>query len=347
MRVAIDIGFGFIKAINENGKTECFPSIIAKRGESSMSSFVGKSDPYAVIYWEVEEGGKKNEKRLFVGDAALTNGGERKWKDKDQKLDTEDIKVFISVALAALSTGKESFDICVGLPISYFNSKKEELESILTSLNARIMMSGQTVLHEIKINSVSVFPQGIGAYYAALFDINGKPKNLRLVTSSVGVIDVGYRTVDYLVMGKSKNGIVPKDHLSGSLEEDGMNKAIKDIADAISAELNREITIVEVEKAILWFDNELNYKGQTYSLSKYVDAAYKDLAESISSKIKIKWGLEGDMLEHIIITGGGGGSLFPFLKNNFEHADLQEKSEFANASGYLGAQMAGKNRKGA
>lgn len=347
MRVAIDVGFGFIKAVNENGKTECFPSVIAKRGESSISSFVGKSDPYSIIYWEVGENGKKNEKRLYVGDAALTNGGVRKWKDKDQKLDTEDIKVFISVALAVLSEKNEPFDICVGLPISYFNSKKEELENILSSIDARISISGKLFVHEIKINSVYIYPQGIGAYYSALFDLNGKPKDIKLVTKSVGVIDIGYRTVDYIVMGRGKSGIVFKDHLSGSLEEDGMNKAIKQVADSISTEVNREIGTNEVEKAILWFDNELEYRGQKYNLSKYVDAAYKDLSESISSKLKLKWGLEGDMLEQVIITGGGGGSLFPYLKENFEHAILQDKAEFANAAGYLGAQMALSNKKGA
>lgn len=345
MLASIDLGFGYVKGIDEFGNTESFPSIIAKRGESSMSSFIGNSDPYAIIYWEVEEGNKKNEKRLFVGDAALTNGGERKWADKDQKLDTEDIKVFISVALATLSKGKEPFDICVGLPISYYNSKKDELIEILTALDARVSISGRPNVYNIKINSVSVFPQGVGAYYAALFNIKGEPKNLNLVTSSVGLIDVGYRTVDFIVMGKGKNGIVPKENLSGSLEEDGMNKAIKDVANGISSELNREISIAEVEKAIVWFDNELKYRGQTYDLKNYVDAAYKDLADSISSKLKLKWGLEGDMLDHIIVTGGGGGKLFPYLKSNFVHAVLQEKSEFANVYGYLGAYMAGKKNK--
>lgn len=345
MRVAVDIGFGFIKAVDENGKVVSFPSMITKRGDTTLSSFVGKSDPYSVIYWEVGEDSniKTNEKRLYVGDAAFTNGGIRKWKDKDQKLDTEDIKIFISVALAALSNHNEPVDLCVGLPISYFNSKKEELENILTSIDARISISGIPYVYEIKINSVFIFPQGVGAYYAALFDLQGVPKNIKLVTSSVGVIDIGYRTVDYIVMGKGKHGIVLMDHLSGSLEEDGMNKAIKQIADNISADINREIGINKVEQAMLWFDNILEYRGQAYNLSNYIDSAYKDLSESIASKIKLKWGLEGDMLEHVIITGGGGNVLYPYLKSNFEHAALQDKSEYANAAGYLGAQMALKN----
>ncbi len=338
MRVAVDIGFGFVKVMNENGNKVSFPSVIAKRSEITLKGIVGgASDDYSIIYWEESVLGKVNEKKCYVGDAGMTNGGTRKWEDKTD-FNVDDMKVFISTAVGIVNTTNEPVDLCVGLPMSYYMQKKDELVEVLKSLNAKVSITGINNIREVKFNSIFVFPQGAGAYYSAVFDKNGEVKDYNLATTSVGVIDIGYRTVDYLVMGKGRKGINIIDSLSGSLEEDGMNQAFQQIEKTISEKVGRKIGLIEVEKAILWFGGKLDYRRERYDLGDFEERAYKELAEQISSKIKIKWGVEADLLGTILITGGGGQSLFPILKEKFEQSELQEDAAFANCEGYLGAQ---------
>ena len=119
-------------------------------------------------------------------------------EDKTKYVD--DIKVFIATAVGLVNPGSEHVDICVGLPMSYYMEKKDELKKTLSSIKAKVQISGYSGIREINCKSITVFPQGAGAYYAAMWDfiVKLKEHNMNFVTSSVGIIDIGYRTV-YLV----------------------------------------------------------------------------------------------------------------------------------------------------
>lgn len=338
MRIAVDIGFGFIKVMSENGEKKLFPSIIAKRSETTLRGIVsGSGDDYSLTYWEEGLNGKENEKKCFVGDAGMTNGGTRKWEDKSD-FNEEEMKIFISTAIGLVNPDNEETDLCVGLPMSYYIQKKDELLSVLQQINARVSFEGDKNTRKIKIRSVFCFPQGAGAYYSAILDKDGNISDYELAGSSVGVVDIGYRTVDFLVMAKGRKGIAIVDSLSGSLEEDGMNQAYQDIQSAVFEKVGREVSLNEIEKAILWFGGVLDHKKEKIFLADYEEKAYRERAEVVASKIKIKWGTEADRLSTILITGGGGQELFPVLNEKFDQAELQEESSYANCEGYLGAQ---------
>lgn len=339
MRIAVDIGFGFVKAMNELGSKIIFPTVIARQSENTLRGIVGGTgDDYSIIYWETSKTGETfNQKKLYVGDAGITNLANRRWEDKTE-FNAEDLKVFISTAVGLLNTNNKKIDLVVGLPVSYYLKQKDELISILKDLKAKISYEGITGIREIQFNDIFVFPQGAGAYYSAIFDKNGEIVNYNLANSSVGIIDVGFRTVDYLVMAKGRKSISIVDRLTGSLEEEGINRAFQQIESEISNEIGKSLGVMEIEKAILWFDSKLDYKRNQIDLKVYEERAYKDLAENISSQIKQKWGSDEDTLPIILITGGGGQVLYPILKTKFKQAELQANSSFANCEGYLGAQ---------
>lgn len=341
MRIAVDIGFGFVKSMNEFGMKTSFPSVLAKRSDSALKSIIGGAvDDYSVTYWEGSADGiRENEKKLYIGEAAMTNGGERKWDDKG-KFNVDDLKVFITAAVGLINPNNESVDLCVGLPMSYYVEVKDALREALKSLKANISILGHKPLRKVDINSLFIFPQGAGAYYAAIYNIDGEIKDYELAGSSVGVIDIGYRTVDYLVMGKGRKGLTMLDGMYGSLEEEGMKVAYLDIQRSLIDDgmVKEEVGIIEIEKAILWFGGNFEYKTGDINVTEYEERAYKERSEQIASKIKIKWGAEGNVIRKIFITGGGGETLFPFLKSKFDQAVLQDNPSHANCEGYLGAQ---------
>lgn len=341
MRVSVDVGFGFVKVISEKGEDEVFPSVLAKRSDSALKGIIGgASDDYSVLYWEDGENGSRvNERKVYVGEAAMTNGGERKWDDKG-KFNIEDLKIFISTAVGLVNPDNDGIDLCVGLPMSYYVEVKDTLREAVKGLRANVSIAGIKPVRQVKINSMFIFPQGAGAYYAAIYGIDGEIKDYDLAGASVGIIDIGYRTVDYLVMGKGRKGITMIDGLYGSLEDEGMNVAFQDIQKSLLDDgvIKEEVGIIDIEKALLWFGGNLEYKTGDTNITKYEEKAYVERADQIASKIKLKWGSEGNRLRKVFITGGGGEALYQILKDKFEQAALQDNPSHANCEGYLGAQ---------
>lgn len=342
MRIAVDIGFGFIKAMSDQKNIVnrvTFPSVITKKPEYSFQGIIGGSgDDYSIIYWEENSQGEKiNTKKCFVGEAALTNGGTRRWEDKGV-FNVDDMKIFIATAVGLLNPNNEPVDLVVGLPMSYYMLKKDELKELLEGVNSNITFMGIQGIRKIEIRNVMVFPQGAGAYYSAILDVNGNIKDFNLATSRVGVIDIGYRTVDYLVMSKGRKSVTIIDNLSGSLEEDGMNVAFQAIEKSLADKIGKSVGIEEIEKALLWFGGKFDFRGESISLIEYEEQAYRELGEEIASKIKLIWGTEGDLLDVVLIAGGGGISLYPVMKDKFTTARLQENSQYSNCEGYLGVQ---------
>lgn len=341
MRIAVDIGFGFVKVMSEHGEKFLFPSVIANRNDNSLKSIIGGTeDDYSITYWEIEgnnENEKINTRKCYVGDAGLTNNGIRRWEDKDQ-FNIDELKIFISTAIGLVNANNDEVDLCVGLPMSYYLQKKDELIQMLETINARVSYTGIKNVRKIKIKSIFVFPQGAGAYYSAICDKEGEIKDYNLATTSVGIVDIGYRTVDFLVMGKGRKGITMFDTMSGSLEEDGMNKAYQEIESEVSKKIGSEIGIIEVEKALLWFGGQLDYLGEAIDLLQFEEGVYKSRAEVISSKIKLKWGKQEERLSTVLITGGGGEEVYEAMQEKFKKAKLQKNATYANCEGYLGAQ---------
>ena len=65
MRIGVDLGFGFVKVLNDKGDKKCFPSIIAKRADSSLKKVIGGADDdYAISYWEDDGSGAEIEKKI-------------------------------------------------------------------------------------------------------------------------------------------------------------------------------------------------------------------------------------------------------------------------------------------
>ncbi len=334
MKVAVDLGFGYVKVVSENGKKAHFPSLITKKTTNTLGGLIGSEDDYVIEYQD-----RTSEKSNFyyVGDSAINNCGTRRWENKGV-FNMEDMKIFIATAVSLVSNQEtaENIQLVIGLPMSYFNQSKDELIKVLSELNAHIKVAGINKGMNISFSDVYCFPQGAGAYYSGVLNEDGTTKNANILSESVGLIDIGFRTVDFLVMQKGRKKVTYVDNLSGSLEEEGMNKIYQLIDKMVSNQEGIDFGALEIEKALTWFNGSLNYQKKTVNLLGYEETCCVELAEEIASKIKQKWGKSADMLERIYITGGGGEALFEYLKDKFPQAELQTHSTYANCLGYLG-----------
>lgn len=321
MRVAIDLGFGYTKVKTSLGDKLCFPSVLGKkRKDSYLSSFL-KSDDYVV---KIDIEGDKKE--YYVGEMAEINGFSRKW-NSDKSMDSKTIKVLALSALAILSNG-EDIELKIGLPISLFQKYKLSEKNALEGLKAKVAVNGEDA-KEINIKSVDVGVQGLGAYFSIALD-DKEDKTL----SSLALIDIGYRTVDYLFVIKGSKGMSLSDEFSGTLEDEGLNVALNDALRELKAD-EIEIGLSDLEKAIISSQYLVDTGKKEVDISKYIESSFSRLAERISSKLNIIWqGLERE-LPLMYLTGGGGEMLFKYLKKYYPVAKKHKNPRFANCDGYL------------
>jgi plasmid segregation protein ParM len=278
----------------------------------------------------------------YIGDAALAAGGQRTWETEHAK--NRNLEILISTAIGLLTEkDNEQVDLAVGLPMSVYGAQNTDLQRKLTGYTFNVLVDGEkkTGPKNVQVNSVFVFPQGAGAYYAALHEIDGQVKDINMLNKPLAVIEVGFRTTDFLFMTMGKRGLTPRtEPHTGSLDI-GMNTAMKEIQQMAKRRLNGyEPDLKEIEKAITWkgLNGVLTAKGTTVDLKPFKKLAYEALESDISSQLKQRWGDDINTLAAILIGGGGGDDLYGGFDKSFDIAQKIEDPQFANARGYLAAQ---------
>jgi len=330
MRISVDVGYGFTKAMNEEGKTAIFPSLVARNPKASFG-FNNIKEDYEISLFEED-----SEKAFFVGNSAMTAGAVRQWEEEASK--NRNLHVLIATSIAQLTPAKvELVDIVVGLPMVFYQDQRKDLEKALESKKLVYQLEGSKK-QSVTINSVFVFPQGAGAYYSTIYDIQGKVRNIDFTTKPIAIIDIGYRTTDYLFMTKSIKGIIPRQDMSGSIVDVGMNVAHKEIQGVLKNRVRKEVPIVEIEKALFWSGGQFINKGITIDLKTMQKQSYEELAQKIVAELKQKWGDDINRLAAIVVAGGGGDALYPYIVKELPAVIKAENPEFANAYGYLAAQ---------
>ncbi|MBJ6360510.1 hypothetical protein ACFOQM_04175 [Paenibacillus sp. GCM10012307] len=338
MRISVDIGFGYVKAENEEGKSILFPSVVGLRRASNVAGVFGEQfDDYIVTIKK----GDEDQNSYYVGDAGLTSGGTRTWEDEHAK--NRNLEVLIATAMGILNEKEEPVELAVGLPMNVFSAQHEELKRKLTGLSLDVSVEGerQPKNSKIQVSSVFVFPQGAGAYYAALHNIDGSVKDANLLNKPLAVIEIGFRTTDFLFMSLGKRGLQPRpEPFTGSLDI-GMNTAQTEIQQAAKKELGGyEPDLKEIEKALLWpgMNGILTAKGKSIDLKPFRKQANENVASRIISQLKQRWRDEVNTLSSVMIGGGGGDDLYSHFEQAFGITQKVENPQFANAKGFLAAQ---------
>jgi len=332
-KVSIDIGNGYVKAVNERGETLHFPTVLK---ENQGINVLGKSDnPY-----DIEIDGES----FYIGDLALAKRGTRQWQN-DRAFNTDTPKYIALCCHLLTDQTNPEVNLCLGLPYSYYLHFKKG-ERLIAELSGReIKTVYKDTAKTITIARISVFPQGVGAYFANLYDIGGQPivgaeENIRAI-----FIDIGYRTVDIVAFELLGNTFELLEDCSASLEECGISSAISDIADCISKVGSREINTNEVESAIQNNNSRINDMYGQIDFTKEESQAYNKLAKHIITSINQKMGVELRRHSKIFLTGGGASKLYPYMQATYSNIMLQDDYIYCNAKGYLALENTKNNNR--
>ncbi len=320
MKISIDIGNGYVKAINENEEKLHFPTVLKQNNDKNILGFT--QNDYSINI---------NGTGFYVGDLALAKRASRQWQsNKTVNTDTE-IYVSLCSHLLTQDEAPEIDTLCLGLPYSYYIELDggELLKKELSGKTIKTIYKDQE--KNIKINKVSVYPQGVGSYFSNLYHISGQPKDgaEKLIKSLF--LDIGYRTVDVVAFESINNNFELIQENSFSLEEFGMFQ----VANYIKDRLDIEFSSNEIEYALQNNNSILETMYGEHDISKLAQEGYIELAKKITTEINVKLSGEIQKYKNIFLSGGGAMNLHSQIKKTYPNIQVQEDFVFGNARGYL------------
>lgn len=305
MMIAIDAGHGYTKALSTTGERVLFPSLIAPAPQAVDLGDLAHSEKVLI-----------NGQPYLVGESARQHATPLWSRDKAADADTLRLILVAAAQLGAIGP----VALATGLPLSWFGSQRKAFKEALLGYGGGVQLPGQPP-QRLWFESVRVLPQGVAAAVVAL----GNPDYR---TGPYVVVDVGYRTTEYLVVTKGTDGKLSYDATQAGSIENGTHAIAKAMADALEREYRLSFKTAEIETA-----ESIFVRGQEVMLSSVRQQAETGVAGQTRDQLTEI--LDDRLLKAAgIVLVGGGAAL---LSSAFPGATVAPDGQWANAQAYLGA----------
>jgi len=333
--VAVDLGYGFVKAISSSGKRVIFPSLVGKGYDRGITNILGDT-PNDIFNMHVNITGED----YFVGELANESRSLSRIFERE-RFNHLYTHILLNTAIQLVTDGRGgSVNLSTGLPLDFYQAQAKDFQSSIIGIQSHIdWKSGLLfeVAKQVNIERALVFPQGASAIFSALINHDGKFTYPHFMHqgSLIGLIDIGFRTTDFVVVEIQENGsFVPKAKLSGTVD-DGVNNLYRDIRQAYKTQTGGADLSEHYISRILK-DERLMYKGNKIDFSQIIQSSKKSIATNIVDRLKNVWAEESDLFDAIFLAGGGGELFEPYIQPHFDNRLLKiTESQFANTIGYL------------
>jgi plasmid segregation protein ParM len=338
-KIAVDLGYGFTKGVNQDGKKIIIPSIVGPGRDRTMADILGGNveeldNLYVLI----------NGEEYYVGKLAEEESlGASRTLDAD-KIKHPNTRVLLATAAALLLRGecRENIHLITGLPYADFALQRQELKEYIKSFQANVKFYGGPLKDQsrkIKFNDVTIFPQAAGAIYTLLD--NSMAKAIARSGKMISVVDIGYKTTDFVTFQGSESFKTRTD-LSDTLNV-GMNEMHRLITHAFKKKTGKRIDPMMVDELIN--NKVISFGGREIDFSAEIDMAYRAIARSIMDSVRQIWGDMSDFIEVVFITGGGAIALKKHLHQLHHHLQVAPDAQFANARGFLAVAEAAERKR--
>ena len=330
-KIAIDLGYGYVKGINENGKTVLIRTAIGTGGNRQLTTVFGgseKSREHIVISQN------ETERQYFIGNLARKEARDCSSPFEKNKIDNPSTKVLLAAAFAVLMEDNNGpVHLITGPPLLDAVDQMDSYKNVLTDYHSVLRFVGEEKNYDIKFDRVSVFPQGAAVAYHLL----RKQPELAMLGKTFVIIDLGYKTTEiYMFEIVRGNKIMPISTFS-ILFELGMNLMEKVVDEAFFQKTSSKLIPSTVD-LVLNENPVLIHQGKEVNLSDVKNAAKEELVRKIISGITQVLGEQIGFIDKIIFAGGVMQDQYivnlikTSLKSNFL---IVEDSQFANARGML------------
>ena len=325
--IGIDIGFGFTKAV-KGRETIIFKSILGEAAEIQYTeALLDEAENDEFLHLEFD--GTSH----FVGELAERQSNVRFFTLDQGQFVSRFAQPLALTALARLASSHVPINLVTGLPIGHYRQNKDDFAKLLTGKHAVTIISrdGSREEKTININKVMVVPQPFGSLFDTMLTDEGQLKDKRFLQDKIGVIDVGFRTCDYTVSHKMRYS-----ERGSRTTESGIARGFNIIASKLREKSGVNVELYRLYDAVE--KGHIKIRGQEFDLKSLTEQVFKQLATTIANEVDRLWADDWDM-DAMIITGGGGKVLEPFLKSQLTGEVLSASEQdgdprFRNVSGY-------------
>jgi hypothetical protein len=312
---AVDIGYGWVKWARGLGERDCgsFLSVVGSPDEAMFSlGLTGESkrllQPNALV------GMSAAKQSTFIAQGRRDQG----WVRSDE---------WYTLFLFALTEMTQAVNIApslvVGLPISYYLQDRDWVHDRLAGMHT-VQRQGRNQ-QTVHITDVRVVPQGWGVLLDYVIDDEGAidPSALSI---AAGAIDVGSCTTNILTVDGLDE--VPSKSLS-------VQMGVMDVLAALQKVLDDKcpgLSLRQHKLARAATKKSVRYDGRSVDLSDEVDAICRPMALQVVAAAREHWG-DAHGLDVILVAGGGGLLLGPYLREHFSRAIIMPSGVMSNVFG--------------
>jgi plasmid segregation protein ParM len=315
VQIAIDVGYSHTKAVSPECRA-ILPSIVAPYRELPLADLSRNGVGHVVAVRRVD----RTLTRHFVGELALREGRSATFTlDREKHLHPNHDLLILTAA--RLLDAKAGSTLVVGLPVAYYRAQKDALRRHLEVLHAEVSVGGLS-FERVSFGKVIVYPQGAGA----LLTVSDLPKS-----GLVCLVDVGYKTADYVTIEMKDGKGVPISSLCGSVEI-GAHRVVEMVAAEFEARTGAPLDATLAEGVVA--SGKVRFRGTEIDLADAAEAARRDTARAIADRVLASLGPKSDFAARFYLAGGGVLAL-PELKEMFPAAEILPDPQWANAEGFL------------
>ena len=299
-KIGLDLGYGYIKGVNENGEKILFPAIVGGAYKRVLSGILGDKidDKIKNMHLDIiEPSGQK--RGYFVGELARREGRNISYAFDEDKINHPYTKALIAASCVLLFPEESSpIHIVTGLPFEQYVHKKDEFRDLLEGYKVIASFKGDKNNKVIKFGRVTIFPQAAGAMYFAIMD------NLKSYLSQggyIGLIDVGFKTTDYIAFIIEDNKLILREDLSGTINV-GMSNLHYGAERLFTQKTGSKLDVLELFNLIK--KESIFFKGKEINFSKELILIKRELGRIVKDRLKTVWGNKLDFFSTVFMAGG-------------------------------------------
>ncbi len=325
MKLAVDAGRSEIRAW-DGARLIKFPNFIAPKMDRIMEGD-RKPNTYDVDY----------QGEAFIMGAGAKGGRNVRSSMGSSKVDQETIAMILTSIFQSAQEAHYPFariqvdTLAIGLPIHMYRNDKPRLIGALKKEHD-ISVNGEA--KRIAINDIIVIPEGFGVYWNELVDNQGDIRNQSLASGAIGVIDIGHRTTDFLVV-EDQEMIDDFSHGSDNGVITVIQQARKDIeeTDEVRYELH------DLEEAIRTGSYVLKSGRGPINTRPFIEKAAKNVTNTLIADIRGQWGDKIKSISTIIMAGGGGRFFAEAFRSGLIRENtnivIADDARYSNLKGYF------------
>jgi plasmid segregation protein ParM len=174
-KIGLDIGYGYVKGVNQTGKEVSFPSLVCEGFDRPLAGLFGgiagsgKDDLHLVA---MADGAARE---MFVGELARREGRNVSFAfDEDKAAHPATRGLLAAAGYLLFPEGHFPVHLVTGLPLEQYIHKKDEFKQALDRFAVFVRHKERQDAKNIRFAKVTVFPQAAGAVYHAVWDDRSK-----------------------------------------------------------------------------------------------------------------------------------------------------------------------------